>query len=116
LTDAALPRLKTLAKRAKLIDDSSFGSRVSVDWAKLVGRHLIVEIGEREYENSKGVKSKTTSLTFAGFWHVTDSRVADVPRDSAAIKAASSNKSGGKSGGTGKSKPSAVKDEDWGEI
>jgi hypothetical protein len=115
LSDGAIKRLKILGKRAKLIGDDDFGSRVSVDWRKLVGKHLVVEVAEQEYDGKNG-KAKTNRVTWQGFYHPTDERVKDVPKDEAAIKAASSGKSGGKSGGTGKPKPPPAKDEDWGEI
>jgi hypothetical protein len=112
MSEAAIKRLGILAKRAKLIGEDDYGTRASVNWSKLRGRHLIVETIEEEYETERGTKGKSCKMTYAGMWDPSDTRVASVPKDEAAIKAASS----GKSASKGKSKPPAAKDEDWGEI
>jgi hypothetical protein len=87
LSDAAMKRLNILAKRAGLISDNDFGSRRTVNWAALVGKHLVVEIVEEEYEGKKG-KAKRSKVSYAGVWSLTDDRVRDVPRDQNALRVA----------------------------
>jgi hypothetical protein len=53
-----------------------------------VGRHLIVEVIEEEFEKKDGSKATRAKLSYAGFWAVDDARVASVPKDEAALKAA----------------------------
>jgi hypothetical protein len=108
LSDKAKKRLAILAHRLKLIGEDDFGDRRTVDWNEAIGKQLIVQVVEEEYEAKSGGKAKRAKLAFAGFWDLADERVKDVPRDpSAARQAPTSNHGGG-----GKNKPA----DDWGDI
>jgi hypothetical protein len=110
LSDAAMKRLNILAKRAGLIDESDFGSRVAVDWSRLIGKHLVVEVEMQEYTTKKGTAAKAPRLTFQGFWSPTDDRVRDVPKDVNALRAATSAST---TASASAGKPAT---DDWGEI
>jgi hypothetical protein len=86
LSDKAKKRLAILAHRLHLLADDSFGSRVSVNWFDAIGKQLIVQVVEEEYEAKGGAKAKRSKLAFAGFWGLDDERVKDVPRDQAALR------------------------------
>jgi hypothetical protein len=88
LSDAAKKRLAILAHRLKLVADNDFGSRVNIDWAKVIGKQLVVQVIEEEFETKKGEKAKGAKLAFGGFWDLGDERVKDVPRDEAAQRQA----------------------------
>jgi hypothetical protein len=115
LTDAAMKRLSILAKRAGLIDEGDFGSRVAVDWSHLIDKQLIVEVELQEYTNKKGQKAKVPRLTFQGFWSPTDDRVRDVPKDEAALREATAASTSGSNRGASNRTATAAAD-DWGEI
>jgi len=109
LSDKAKKRLAILAHRLNLISDDDFGDRRTIDWAQAIGKELIVQVVEEEYEMKSGGKAKRAKLAFAGFWDLADDRVKDVPRAaSAARRTSTSNPSGGT-----KKKPPV---DEWGEI
>jgi hypothetical protein len=85
LTDAAKKRVACFAHRLRLIGENNFGGRVNVDWSKAVGRQLIVEVINEEYEGKHG-KATSAKLSWAGFWSLDDERVASVPRDPTALQ------------------------------
>jgi hypothetical protein len=95
LSDKAKKRLAILAHRLKLISEDDFGDRRTVDWDEAIGRQLIVQVVEEEYEAKSGGKAKRAKLAFAGFWDVADDRVKDVPRDPSAARQASAPKRNG---------------------
>src|SRR5262249_13221864 len=114
LSDKARKRVAILAHRLKLVSDDDFGSRVAVDWAKAIGKQLIVEVIEEDFETKNGTKAKRSKLSFAGFWGLDDPRVQDVPRDTAAQRNAAWS-------GNQPPKPPAkvapaAKSDDWGDI
>ena len=80
LTEKARKRINAFASRMKLVDATSLGNRVTVSFADLIGRQLIIEVIEDEYETKSGGKAKSSKLGFATFWSLDDPRVADVPR------------------------------------
>jgi hypothetical protein len=88
LSDKAKKRLAILAHRLHLLADNDFGGRVNIDWSQAIGKQLIVQVVEEEYEAKNGNKAKRAKLAFAGFWSLDDERVKDVPRDQTALRQA----------------------------
>jgi len=107
LSDKAKKRLAILGHRLQLIADNDLGGRVNIDWAQAIGKQLIVQVVEEEYDSKNG-KAKSAKLAYAGFWGLDDERVKDVPRDQAAVRQAASP-------ARNASKPPPKKD-DWEEI
>jgi hypothetical protein len=85
LSDKATKRLAIFARRLGLISADDFGSRTRPDWEAAVGRQVVVEVVEESYTKTDGTKGKSSKLTFAGIWPVTDERVKDVPKDAQAL-------------------------------
>jgi hypothetical protein len=86
LSEKAVKRLAILGHRLQLIAGDDLGGRSTVDWSQAIGRQLIVEVVEEEFERKDGTKAKRAKLSYAGFWDVNDQRVASVPKDAAALK------------------------------
>jgi hypothetical protein len=110
LSEKAIKRLTVLAHRLGMIGDDDFGGRATVDWSQAIGKQLIVQVIEEEYESKNGGKGKRAKLSFAGFWSLADERVKDVPRDASAARQASMPPPKHPGGG----KKAAA--DDWGEI
>jgi hypothetical protein len=105
LSEKAKKRLAIFAHRLHLLVDDDFGGRVNVDWSQAIGKQLIVQVVEEEYEPKSGGKAKRSKLAFAGFWDLADERARDVPRDASAARQAST-------------PPPSRKpaEDDWGDI
>jgi hypothetical protein len=88
LSDRAIKRVAILGHRLGLIAGDDLGDRKTVDWTNAVGKQMVVEVIEEEFEKKDGTKAKRAKLSFAGFWAVDDTRVGGVPKDEAALKAA----------------------------
>jgi hypothetical protein len=111
LSDKAKKRIAILAHRMRLISEDDFGDRVSIEWSQAIGKQLVVQVVEEEYDAKDGKKAKRAKLSFAGFWGLDDDRVKDVPRDQAAQRQATAARKPAATKATSKSK-----EDDWGSI
>lgn len=72
------------------------GENKEVDWSEAIGRELVVEIEEQQYDDEKsGTVKKGTAVAFAGFWSLANKAVADVPKDATSPGMQALAKSGG---------------------
>jgi hypothetical protein len=81
VTDKTKARVARFAHRLGLIGTTDFGQRPEVDWERAVGREVIIELIEETYrKDGESTDRKSTKMSFAGIWELTDQRVKDVPR------------------------------------
>jgi hypothetical protein len=85
LTDGSIKRLAALGNRLGLVGDKQLGTQVRVDWSRAVGKQLVVETHIDEWDKN-GKTMKGTKLTFMGFYGPHDSRVAHIPKSTAAME------------------------------
>ena len=57
------------------------GEAKEVDWQEAVGRELVIEIEEQDYEDDKGNARKGSQVAYMGFWSLGNKEVRAVPRD-----------------------------------
>lgn len=79
----ALDRLSRFAICVGLLKP---GQEADVSFVDAIGKQLIVEVEENEYEKD-GEKKKNIRISYAGMWSLGNPKVANVPRDAAALKA-----------------------------
>jgi len=77
-TKACIDRVVRLALCIGLI---KAGEAKEPDWAEAMGRELVIEIVEGEFENKSGQKQKGSDVAFFGFWSLGNKHVANVPKD-----------------------------------
>lgn len=80
LSVEAQKRLNILLKRFELLQDNHYGHRVRFDCSPLVGRDLVAEIQNEEYQTKKGKLATSSKWAFADFWPSHDPRAADTPK------------------------------------
>ena len=56
-----------------------------IDMGITVGRQLVIEIEAGKYTDSAGNEKDSVSVSYMGFWSVTNQAVADVPKDKAML-------------------------------
>ena len=57
------------------------GEAKEPDWQEAIGRELIVEVEEQEYQDQKGNDRTGSQVSFMGFWSLGNAEVANVPKD-----------------------------------
>jgi hypothetical protein len=99
-----------------LLADDDFGGRINIDWSQAIGKQLIVQVVEEQYEAKDGSKAKRAKLGFAGFWSLDDERVKDVPRDQAAQRHAAGASSAQRNTTSKQNEGTKPPKDDWGDI
>jgi hypothetical protein len=80
-SDKAISRLQRLALCVGLLNPGEPDR--DVEFTDAVGRDLVIEVEDSEYEkmeDGKKVKKKKTALTYLGMWSTGNKEVADVPK------------------------------------
>lgn len=57
------------------------GEAKEPDWQDAIGRELVIEIEEQEYQDQQGNDKKGSQVSFLGFWSLGNAQVANVPKD-----------------------------------
>lgn len=84
LTQKGKQRVLLFANRLGLLGKPELGQpNVRKNWGEAVGKQVIVEVANREYQNKDGSKKMVSNLAFAGIWKLDDPKVAQVPRATA---------------------------------
>lgn len=83
VSDKAMPRLKRLALCIGLLMPGE--PEKEVDFEQAVGRQLVIEVEENEYEKD-GEKKKSRRVSWMGMWSLGNKEVADIPKDAEALK------------------------------
>lgn len=76
------------------------GESKEVDWDDAIGREMVIEIDNQEYETTGGEKRQGAQVSYLGFWSLGNQAVADVPKDSDS-PGMMALRNGGKSNGNG---------------
>jgi hypothetical protein len=84
LTEKGKHRVLLFANRLGLLGKPELGQpNVRKNWGETIGKQVIIEVANREYEYKDGSKHKVSNLAFFGIWKLDDPNVAQVPRASA---------------------------------
>lgn len=78
-TPKALPRLKRLAIILGLLKG---GEKKQINFVEGIGRQLVIDVEEHQYDDREGKKVDTVRIGFMGMYRPTDADVKGVPKDS----------------------------------
>lgn len=81
LTEKANNRVILFGNRLGIIAEAELGKpSVRKSWREAIGKKVVIEVENREYEAKDGSKKTATNLTFGGIFKLDDEKVADVVR------------------------------------
>jgi hypothetical protein len=106
MSEKAMVRVKKLCLVTGVIKP---GVKAEVDFRDLIGRQLVIELVDHEYEDRDGNKKETVQIAFLGMWSLSHADASDVPKDTEAIAAM-------KSGATTSTTTSNTKDDRWADL
>ena len=89
LTEKANGRVILFGNRLGLIAEKELGKEsVRKNWKDAIGKKVVIEVENREYEARDGSKKQATNLTYGGIFKMDDPKVAEVVSAAGAPKAA----------------------------
>jgi hypothetical protein len=105
LSEKANKRVILFGSRLGLIAEKELGKEsVRKSWKEAIGKEVVIEVENEEYEAKDGSKKQRTKMTFGGIYKLDDPKVADV------VKAAGAKASPTAGAGAGASNQKAFDD------